>query len=48
MSSQEDLNSYRRLEDGEYKNQSTVDNVLQVARCFLPHCFKRSFTIKFL
>nr|KJB60706.1 hypothetical protein B456_009G321000 [Gossypium raimondii] len=27
---------------------STADHVLQVARCFLPHRFKRSFTITFL
>ncbi|KAL2934438.1 Xanthine dehydrogenase/oxidase [Bienertia sinuspersici] len=25
-----------------------MDHVLQVARCFLPHRFKRSFTITFL
>jgi len=44
MSSQEHFHSYRKW----WMYESTSDNVLQVARCFLPHRFKRSFTITFL
>lgn len=45
MSSQEHLHWYIKK---WWMQESTADHVLQVARCFLPHRFKRSFTITFL
>lgn len=41
MSSQEHFHYYGKW----WITKSTIDHVLQVARCFLPHRFKRSFTI---
>lgn len=49
MSSQEHLHWYIKSNgNGGCKNPQQIYLVLQVARCFLPHRFKRSFTITFL
>lgn len=44
MSSQEHFRYYGKW----WIAKSIIDRVLQVARCFLPHRFKRSFTITFI